>query len=224
LEELMLRAVIFDLDGVIVDSHPTHKQAWKAFLISIGKEVTEQDLEFVVEGQKREAILRHFLGELNAQQVKKYGDLKDALLKDSLPEPKTVNGLDRFMEQIKDSGLPMAVASSASRSRVKFVLAQLSLKSSFQVVITGDDVTSGKPDPKIFLMAAKALGVEARNILVCEDAVSGVEAAKAAGMKCLAIAANGRGPILEKAGADLSRTDFTAVNLEELRKLFADRK
>jgi HAD superfamily hydrolase (TIGR01549 family) len=218
---MMLRAVIFDLDGVIVDSHPTHKQAWKAFLISIGKEVTEQELEFVMEGQKREAILRHFLGDLTAQEVKHYGGLKDALLKDSLPEPKTVNGLDRFMEQVKDSGLPMAVASSASRSRVKLVLAQLNLTSSFQVVITGDDVTLGKPDPKIFRMAAKALDVEAHNILVCEDAVSGVEAAKAAGMKCLAIAANGRGPILEKAGADLIMTDFTAANLEELRKLFA---
>jgi beta-phosphoglucomutase len=221
---MMLRAVIFDLDGVIVDSHPAHKQAWKTFLNSIGKEVTEHELEFVVEGQKREAILQHFLGELNAQQLKQYGDLKDALLKDSLPEPKTVNGLDRFMEQVKDSGLPMAVASSASRSRVKLVLAQLNLTSSFQVVITGDDVTPGKPDPKIFRMAAEALGVEARNILVCEDAVSGVEAAQAAGMKCLAIAANGRGPILEKAGANLIMTDFTAANLEELRKLFADRK
>jgi beta-phosphoglucomutase len=115
----------------------------------------------------------------------------------------------------------MAVASSASRSRVKFVLAQLNLTSSFQVVITGDDVTPGKPDPKIFRMAAKALGVEARNILVCEDAVNGVEAAKTAGMKCLAIAANGRGPVLEKAGADLIVSDFTAVNLEELHKLFA---
>src|SRR5438874_8978276 len=97
LEALMLRAVIFDLDGVIVDSHPAHKQAWKTFLNSIGKEVTEQDLEFVVEGQKRETILRHFLGELTAQQVKQYGDLKDALLKDSVVEPTIVSGLDRFM-------------------------------------------------------------------------------------------------------------------------------
>src|SRR5437016_12491110 len=114
LEGLMLQGLIFDLEGVIVDSHPAHKQAWKTFLNSIGKEVTEQELEFVVEGQKREAILRHFLGEITAQQAKHYGDLKDALLKDSVPEPTAVSGLDRFMAQIKDAGLPMAVASSAS--------------------------------------------------------------------------------------------------------------
>jgi beta-phosphoglucomutase len=217
----MLRAVIFDLDGVIVDSHPAHKQAWKIFLNSIGKEVTEQELEFVVEGQKRETILHHFLGELSPQQIKHYGAIKDTLLKDSLPEPKTVKGLDRFMKQIRDSGLPMALASSASHSRVEFVLDRLSLRTSFQTVVTGDDVTQGKPDPAIFRMAAQALGVEARNILVCEDAVNGVEAAKSAGMKCLAIAANGRGPILEKAGADLILPDFTTAYLEELHRFFA---
>ncbi len=216
----MLRAIIFDLDGVIIDSHPMHKQAWKIFLSSIGKEVTEQDLEFVVEGQKREAILRHFLGELTPQQVKHYGALKDALSKDALPELKTVSGLDRFLEQIKKSELPIALASSASRGRVEFVLDRLNLRSSFRFIVTGDDVDRGKPDPMIFRIAAEGLRVEARNILVCEDAINGVEAAKAAGMKCLAIAANGRGPILDKAGADLIVPDFTAVNLQELNKLF----
>jgi HAD superfamily hydrolase (TIGR01509 family) len=217
----MLRAVIFDLDGVIVDSHPAHKQAWKAFLNSVGKEVTEQELEFVVEGQKRDAILRHFLGDLTLQQVKHYGALKDALLKDSLSEPKTVNGVDRFLEQIREAGLPMALASSASRSRVEFVLDRLNLKSDFQVVLTGDDVERGKPDPMIFCMTAVGLEVEACDILVCEDSVNGVEAARAAGMKCLAIAVNGRGPVLQKAGANLIAPDFTAMNLEELRQLFS---
>src|SRR5438045_2465793 len=192
MEAQMLQAVIFDFDGVIVDSHPAHKQAWRGFLDSIGREVTEEELEFVVEGQKREAILRHFLGELTAQQITRYGAVKDALLRDSVPEPKKVKGLDRFMGQIKAAGLPMALASSASHSRVELVLDRLNLKPSFHAIITGDDVTQGKPDPEIFRMAAKVLGVKACDVLVCEDAVNGIKAAKAAGMKCLAIAANGR--------------------------------
>ena len=69
-------------------------------------------------------------------------------------------------------------------------------------------------------MAAAGLGVEVRSILACEDAVNGVEAAKAAGMKCLAIAKNGRGPVLQRAGADLIIPDFTTVNLDDLGKLF----
>ena len=83
-----------------------------------------------------------------------------------------------------------------------------------------DDVKKGKPDPSIFRLASDGLKVEPAHILVCEDAVSGVEAAKAAGMKCLAIAANGRGPLLEKAGADRVVPDFSAASLEDLSGLF----
>jgi beta-phosphoglucomutase len=216
----MLQAVIFDLDGVIVDSHLAHKQAWKSFLNSLGKEVTEQELEFVVEGQKREAILRHFLGDLSPNQIRHYGDAKNLFLRDAIPELKTVNGLSQFLRQVETARLPIALASSASRSRVELVLAQLNLKRSFKVVVTGDDVFQGKPDPAIFRIAAEGLGIEPRNILVCEDAVNGVEAAKAAGMKCLAIATDGRGPILEKAGADRIMPDFTSAKLEELCELF----
>jgi len=218
----MLRGVIFDLDGVIVDSHPAHMQAWKAFFVSLGKPVSDHDLDFVQEGQKREDILRHFLGDLSQEQVKHYGARKEELFKNCVQELKLVNGLVGFLEQIEAARLPVALASSASRSRAEFILDQLDLKSYFKVVVTGDDVARGKPDPTIFNMAARGIGVPPAGVLVCEDAVNGVEAAKTAGMKCLGIAANGRGPILEKAGADRIVPDFTAANLDELRSLFAE--
>ena len=216
----MLQAVIFDLDGVIVDSHAAHQQAWRAFLRSVGKEASEEELGFVLEGHKREAILRHFLGDLSEDQVIHYGARKEALFKDSVPELKTILGLGEFLAQCEDFGLPLALASSASRRRVEYILDHLDLKRRFPVVVTGDDVDSGKPDPTIFRLAARDLSVDAASILVCEDAVCGVQAAKAAGMKCLAIAANGRGPLLQKAGADHIAPDFTATNLEDLGKLF----
>jgi beta-phosphoglucomutase len=217
----MLRAVIFDLDGVIVDSHPAHLQAWKKFFRSIGEDVSEPDLLFILEGQKREDILRHFLGDLTQEQVRQYGAKKEALFRDSVPELKTVRGLREFLDRLQESGLPLALASSASRGRASYMLEQLDLGRRFIVVVTGDDVKKGKPDPSIFHLAAEGLEVEPSEILVCEDAVSGVEAAKAAGMKCLAIAANGRGPLLEKAGADRVVEDFSAASLDELRALFA---
>lgn len=216
----MLRAVIFDLDGVIVDSHPAHIQAWRIFFRSIEKDVSERDLLFVLEGQKREDILRHFLGDLTPEQVKHYGAKKEALFRDSAMELKTVRGLPEFLDRLHSAGLPVALASSASRSRATYMLEQLDLKRRFSVVVTGDDVRKGKPDPSIFHLAADRLKTSPANILVCEDAVSGVEAAKAAGMKCLAIAANGRGPLLQKAGADRVVDDFSAANLDDLRGLF----
>lgn len=219
----MLRAVIFDLDGVIVDSHPAHFQAWKAFFRSIGKNVAERDLLFILEGRKREDILRHFLGDLSEAQVKQYGAKKEALFRDAVPELKTIRGLREFLDRLQRAGLPLALASSASRGRAAYMLEQLDLARRFRVVVTGDDVKKGKPDPSIFRLASDGLKVEPAHILVCEDAVSGVEAAKAAGMKCLAIAANGRGPLLEKAGADRVVQDFSEASMDDLRGLFAPR-
>ena len=217
----MLQALIFDLDGVVVDSHPVHKRAWKTLFTSLGRNFSDAELEFVVEGNKREEILRHFLGELTAEQIKEYGARKEAIFKDFASELKAIPGLEHFFADIAAAGLPIALASSASRSRVEYLVRQLGFARFFQVVVTSDDVSRGKPDPALFQLAAAQLGIEACDILVCEDAINGVAAAKAAGMKCLAVAANGRAPILERAGADKIIPDFTSVRLDDLRLLFA---
>jgi beta-phosphoglucomutase len=216
----MLRAVIFDLDGVIVDSHPAHLQAWKTLLHSLEKNVSDSDLQFVLEGYKREIILRHFLGDLTQEEVKYYGAQKDALFRASMDELKTVAGFAAFFDSVHAEGLPVALASSASRWRAEHTLNHLGLARAFRAIVTGDDVANGKPDPEIFQAAARSLGVDPADILVCEDAVSGVEAAKRAGMKVLAIAANGRRPLLKDAGADVIVGDFTEANLGKLRALF----
>jgi HAD superfamily hydrolase (TIGR01509 family) len=218
----MLQAVILDLDGVVVDSHPRHTRAWKTLFLSLGKEVSDHELSFVVEGHTRQDILRHFLGDLTEDQVRNYGARKDALFRDSGPELKTIQGLPEFLDALDAAALPVALGSSASRSRATHTLEQLDLKRRFSVIVTGDDVSKGKPDPAIFCLAARGLNVDPANILVCEDAVSGVEAAKRAGMKCLAIAANGRGPLLQDAGADRVLPDFTLAGLEDLRGLFVE--
>jgi len=217
----MLEGVIFDLDGVIVDSHPAHKKAWRTFFQSIGKQVSEDDLAFVLEGRKREDILRHFLGDLSEEQVKHYGAAKEALFRDSVQELKTIDGLNGFLDQLIHAEIPLALASSASRHRAEYMLEELGLRPLFKAIVTGDDVVKGKPDPALFVLAAQGLAVHASNALVCEDAVAGVQAAKSAGMRCLAIASNGRGPVLSTAGADIVIPDFTSLQLETLRPLFA---
>jgi len=216
----MLAGVIFDFDGVIVDSHPAHLQAWKTFLLSKGRAVTDAELSFVQEGAKREEILRHFLGGLTPEQTRSYGDEKDKLFQAAASDLKLVRGFAEFLAQMEAAGLPSAVATSGGRRRVEQTLARFSMLSRFRAVITGDDVAQGKPDPALFLMAARALQIAAERLLVCEDAVAGVMAAKTAGMKCLAIAANGRGPLLKDAGADLVVENFEQTDLDDVRRLF----
>lgn len=216
----MLAGVIFDFDGVVVDSHPIHLEAWKTFFNSLGQKIHDEDLAFVLEGAKKEDILRHFLGDLTPEDIKLYGDEKEKLFKERANNLRLTHGFAGFLEQVDAAGLPSVVATSGSRKRVEESLEQFRLRSRFRAVVTGDDVAKGKPDPSIFFLAARALHIKAENILVCEDAVSGVTAAKKAAMKCLAIATNGREAKLKQAGADLVVADFTRIQLSDASKLF----
>ena len=216
----MLGGVIFDFDGVIVDSHAAHIKAWKEVLLSKGKTLSDADLSFVREGAKREEILRHFLGELSPEQIASYGVEKDKLFQASARELKLVPGFTGFLLQLDSAALPSAVATSGSRSRVEQTLENLNLGKRFRAVVTGNDVERGKPDPDLFLLAAQALQIDPSRILVCEDAVAGVLAAKTAGMKCVGITANGRESLLTQAGADLVVEDFVHTSLDDVRCLF----
>jgi HAD superfamily hydrolase (TIGR01509 family) len=217
----MLGGIIFDFDGVIVDSHAAHMQAWKAFLLTKGKSFSDGELSFVREGAKREEILRRFFGDLTPEQIASYGVEKDKLFQANPRELKLVPGFTEFLLQLDSAALPSAVATSGSRSRVEQTLETLNLGKRFRAVVTGNDVERGKPDPDLFLLAAQALQIDPGRILVCEDAVAGVLAAKSAGMKCVGIAANGRESLLKQAGADLVVKDFVHISLNDVRRLFA---
>src|SRR5579863_5617224 len=150
----MLRGVIFDFDGVIVDSHPAHMRAWKSFLSSVGKTVSEEQLQFVLDGRKREDILRHFMGNLDPEQMVAYGLRKEKCFRDEVTHVRIADGLEDFLEELRCERLALAIASSGSRSRVHFLLDRFGLKKFFRVVVTGDEVEHGKPHPALFLKAA----------------------------------------------------------------------
>jgi beta-phosphoglucomutase len=217
----MIKAVVFDFDGVIVDSHPVHKRAWRRFLESVGRTVSEEDLQFVMDGRKREDILRHFLGDLDPELIIKYGHRKEQFFRDEAGDVQAVDGLRSFLEELEDAGVAMGVASSGSRSRVGFLLDRLDLAKHFQVVVTGDEVKRGKPDPSVFLAAAQALQEDPRESLAFEDAISGVESAKAAGMMCIGIAQPDRASFLLGAGANLVVPDFRSLSHSVLREMLA---
>lgn len=216
---MSLRAVIFDMDGVVIDSHPVHKRSWRLFLNSVGHDVTDEELEFVLEGSKREEILRHFLGDLRDDEIHEFGQRKEALFREQAIDMQPITGFLEFLDIVAQSGLAIAIASSGSKSRVNYILEHLGVKHQFGAVITGDDVKNGKPDPLIFTLAAQRLHVAPESALVVEDAVAGVQAAKAAGMKCLGIAEGHRSKILLDAGADYVVLDFRGLTLADLERV-----
>ncbi len=212
----MLKCIIFDMDGVVIDSHPIHKSAWRRFLASLGKTVSEEDLDFVLDGRKKEDILRHFLGDLSDENIRNYGHQKELMFREEALTIGLVEGITAFFEQVRKARVAMALATSGSNSRAQYMLDTLDLRKHFDTVVTGDDVVHGKPDPAIFRLAATRLSCPADSALVVEDAVAGVKAAKQAGMKCLAIASNGRAQSLREAGADRVVANFVGLSLESL--------
>jgi beta-phosphoglucomutase len=215
----MLQAVIFDMDGVIIDSHPIHRQAWQRFLLTLGKHVSETDLDCILEGWKREDILRHFLGDLSQAQVLEYGNRKDEFFQQVGMPVKPVLGLREFLDHLELLGVPKAVATSASERRTRFTLDRLQLTRHFAAIVTANDVIKGKPDPAVYNQAAEQMGVAPENVVVIEDSVSGVKAARSAGMKCLGVACNSRCQVLRQAGANNVIPDFIGLTLDRLELL-----
>jgi HAD superfamily hydrolase (TIGR01509 family) len=207
------------MDGVIVDSHPVHKKTWRKFLELLGKEIDEERLSFIMEGRKRDEILRYFLGDLSDDQVRVLGHQKEQLFREESADMKVIEGLREFLQQLSEAKIRLAVASSGSNGRVNFVLDSLNLRHYFQAIVTGDQVMYGKPDPTIFRVACDQLCVQPSETLVFEDSVSGVRAAKAAGMRCVGVATNGIIALLVEAGADCIIPHFSAVPFDLIHQL-----
>jgi beta-phosphoglucomutase len=217
----MLEAVIFDMDGVIVDSHPIHKKAWRRFLDSVGKEVPEEDLDFILDGRKKEDILRHFLGELSPEEIHRLGHEKELLFREEArAELRPVEGVEQLLNSLSQAKIKLGVASSGSDSRVNFVLRQLHLLEYFSAIVAGDEVSAGKPDPAIFRLTSQKLEVAPEQILVFEDSVSGVKAATAAGMRCVGLAEASRAEILLEAGAEHVIDHFGGFSVAAAHKFF----
>ena len=216
----MFSGVVFDLDGVIVDSHPLHKEAWRAFLGSVGKRVSESDLDFILEGRRRRDILIHFLGDLSDSEIREYGNKKDEYFRQASSELEPVSGTVEFIRKVRTAGLRVAVATSASRHRAQWTLEQLKIADFFEEVVTGDDVVQSKPDPAIYQLAAERLSISPEHLVAVEDSVCGVHSAKSAGLRCLGIGIEKDVYRLLKAGADRVFSSLAGLSIRDLENVF----
>jgi len=212
----MLKGVIFDMDGVLIDSHPTHRDAWQKFLATIGRTIRSDELDFILEGRRREEILRHFLGDLPDETIAKYGQMKDELFRESFHSVQLFPGMQELLDELKTKGMATGIATSASAGRTWAILRSLKLENAFNAVVTGDDVRFGKPDPAVYTLASERMKQFPEELIALEDAPCGVRAARLAGMRCIGVASNGRTDALLQAGADRVISNFLGLSLEKL--------
>jgi len=181
-------ALIFDMDGVLLDSNPAHREAWSAYNRTFGLETTEEMLQGMY-GKRNDQIVRDFFGAgLTDEEVMRRGAEKERLYREMTGprlEQMLVPGLRPLLERFRQA--PLAVATNAEPDNVSFLLDGTGLRRFFRVVVDGSQVKRPKPDPEIYLCAARLLGVAPGNAIVFEDSPSGVEAARAAGMRVIGL-------------------------------------
>ena len=216
-------AVIFDMDGVLIDSNPFHLQIWREFLTRQAVSFDPEALPAQIFGQRDDKALRLFLGaHLTDDQVQEWSEELEANFREAFrPHAKALPGVDALIKECCQAGIPMAVASSAMKKNVDFVVQALHLGSYFQSVVSGDEVSRPKPDPEIYVRVAEHLSVDPSRTVAFEDSFVGIEAVVRAEMKCVAIASTfSKQQLQEETRAHCVVGSFEELSLARLRVLF----
>lgn len=207
----MITAAILDMDGVVVDSEPLHYLSEKEMLSKRGVDLQPSDVKEIIGRTEMEGI-EYFRSRFGLKDgAKQLYEEKQKIYKRMLRKAvKPTRGLFEVLNALEGKGITLAIASSAPRENIDIVLKALGIENRFRAVVSGDDVERGKPSPDIFLLAAQRIGTEPENCLVIEDAQNGVEAAKRAGMTCIAV------PNQFTRDQDFSAADAVAESLEDI--------
>lgn len=200
-------AVIFDMDGVLVDSNPAHKIALRAFCQRHGFDLSDDQLREKIYGRTNRDWITRLFGELPEETLLRYADEKEALYREIFAaDIAPVKGLIRFLDLLDAHGIPKAIATSAPAANVLFTLGHTGTEGRFGTILDETFVSKGKPDPEIYLKTCAALGLAPAQCIVIEDSLSGVAAAQAAGCSVVGITTTHTAD--ELAHTDLIISDF----------------
>ncbi|MGD8780615.1 MAG: HAD family phosphatase [Ignavibacteria bacterium] len=204
-------SIIFDLDGVIVDSNPFHKKSWKMFCEKHNISITDQILEKKVFGRTgSEALSILFNTCLNDELIKSYTEEIDGIFRESFSQYiKPIDGLIEFLTSIQKENIKTAIATSAPPENVDFVMDKTGLSKYFHTIVDNTYISKSKPNPEIYLKTAKLIGEDSEKCIVIEDSLSGIEAAIKAGMKVIGITTT-------HSAKELLHTDLVINNFNKL--------
>ncbi|MFZ9880829.1 MAG: HAD family hydrolase [Phycisphaerales bacterium] len=220
-----VHAAIFDLDGTLVDSYDAHFEAWRLISARHGVEVTVDDY-YAHFGRRNEDLLRECWlragrGALTVDEVAALDHEKEAVYRELVAARfPAMHGAADLVRALRADGFRTAVGSSGPPLNVQRAIDGLGLVGAFDAVVTGRDVRRSKPDPECFLLAAMRVGVDPSRCVVFEDAPAGITAAKAAGMRCIAITSKGHTPE-RQADADLILPAVAHATVDAVRRLLA---
>jgi beta-phosphoglucomutase family hydrolase len=181
-------AVLWDLDGTLVDSGEYHWKAWRDTMAGERTTITYQQFRETF-GLRNDAIIPRWIPKVTPERMAAIGDAKEESYRRMVREGglDPLPGVAECVRRLREHGWLQAVASSAPRENIRVVLEVTALDRCFDACVAAEDVKNGKPDPEVFTTAASRLGVPAARCIVVEDAAAGIEAARRAGMRCVGI-------------------------------------
>ncbi len=186
-------AVIFDMDGVLIDSYVAHLRSWQVMARENGRAMTEEDFAATFGRTSREIIAAWDGADLTEDAIEQMDARKEAAFREIIDEDfPAMPGVEAMLDRLAAAGVAMAVGSSGPPENVELVVERLGRRDALGAVVHGMDVARGKPDPQVFLIAAERLGVPPDRCVVVEDAPQGIEAARRAGMKAIGFPSTGR--------------------------------
>jgi beta-phosphoglucomutase len=207
-------AVLFDMDGTILDNVPLHQQVWREFTRRHGLDLSDAELDFAKGRKAVEAVAHFFGGRLSPEDVTRVTAERQAFYRERLATSdlvRPVAGVEEFLAGLKAMGVPRVLATDAPMANVEAVFRRFPFASYFDAIVTSDTIRHGKPSPEIFLAAAARAGIPPGRCLVAEDSLAGVMAAKAAGCACLGVSTTQAEADLRREGADFVAADFRGL-------------
>lgn len=211
-------AVIFDMDGVIVDTNPFHKETINQFCKKYGFKLTDEELRTKIYGRTNHEWIPALFGTLTQEELEAYAFEKEQMFREAYAAHiKPVEGLVAFLDMLMQNNIPRSIATSAPRANVDFVLNGTGIGKYFDIILDESMVTHGKPNPEVYIKSAKALNLPNAQCIVIEDSLSGIQAGKAAGSKVIGITTTHTPE--EMNATDLVIGNFNSLSLDQLKAL-----
>lgn len=210
------KAIIFDMNGVIINDERVHQQSWKEFCQKYKFSLSEDDFKNKVFGRTEADTLTYlFNKKLTDNEISNYSDERVKTAIDIFkPQLKLNDGLLNLLIDLKNNDIPIAIATGSRTVYTNFIIDGLKIKEYFKQITTAQEVFKGKPDPEIYLLTANKLNVDPKDCIVFEDSISGIKAAKSANMKVVAITTTHQRD--ELLIADKVIDSFTEITVKEL--------
>lgn len=213
------KGLIFDMDGTLVHNMHFHRQAWYAFLQKHGIDINDEDFDRKNAGTIVEIVPRFFEGVTDHAEIMRLGMEKEALYREIYrPHVQALPGLRAFLEAARAGGLKLALATAADRGNIDFTLEELGITDLFDAITGSEEVKKGKPDPEVFLVSARKLGLTPAQCIVFEDSHVGIQAGLSAGMEVIGMATTHTRAELNERPLLAILDDYKAIRNADLKK------